>query len=131
MIRGTTAQFKFKIPYSLNQLEWVNVKFWQPNNPHEDLPITKYKTDCTEISDGEVCVCLTATQTAMFSDKYKAIVQLRAQPILTIGGPVFGCRQRLITVYPMLDDIIEEDTPTENPVVTEEGWVILDGQNVG
>lgn len=131
MIRGTTAQFKFKIPYELNQLEWVRVKFWQPNNPNELLPITKTKSECTELSAGEVCVCLTSEQTARFSDKYKAIVQLRAQPLAELGGPVFACRQRLITVYPMLDDMIEEDIATDSTVVTEEGWVILDGQSVG
>ena len=32
MIRGTTAQFKFKLPYAKNELQWITMKFWQPGN---------------------------------------------------------------------------------------------------
>jgi hypothetical protein len=51
--------------------------------------------------------------------------------MIDLGGPVFGSKQHVITVYPMLDDIIDEDTAIESPNVTDEGWVILDGENVG
>ena len=126
MIRGTTAQFQFKLPYSMNELEWITIKFWQPENPHPLLPITKYKSNCEELDDGKISVSLLSTETARFSDKYKAIMQLRAQPA---GGEVFGCKKNLITVYPMLDDIIEEDSPVET-APTEEGWILFDGDPI-
>jgi hypothetical protein len=128
MIRGTTAQFKFKLPYSNGQLDWVTIKFWQPGNMDSRLPITKTKSNCsvTENSN-EICVSLTATETAIFSDKYKAKVQMRAQPF---AGAPFGSRQHLFTVYPMLDDIIDEDPTVEPEVPTQEGWIILDGETI-
>ena len=105
MIRGTTAQFKFKLPYTKEELEWATITFWQSSN-HSLLPITKKLEHCSAPNDSnELCVSLTAEETARFSDKYKAMVQLRAQPF---GGIVFGSKQQLITVYPMLDDIIED-----------------------
>ena len=124
MIRGTTAQFKFKLPYAKEELSWVTIKFWQPNNPSRLLPITKKLGDCV-VSDDATClyVSLTAEETARFLDKYKAKIQIRARH--AVSGTVFGIKPRLITVYPMEDDVIEEDPyiPSEN----EEGWTILDG----
>lgn len=129
MIRGTTAQFRFKLPYTKDELTWIRIKFWQPNNQHELLPITRTKDYCTTTNDpNEICVSLTAEETSRFSDKYKAKVQLRAQPI---GGTVFGSHEHLITVYPMLDEIIEEDPTITPPTPTEDGWIILDGDTVG
>ena len=128
MIRGTTAQFKFKLPYSKDELEWITIKFWQPGNPSEELPITKTMTMCSSTGNqNEVCVSLSANETAKFLDKYKARVQLRAQPVF--GAP-FGSKQQLITVYPMLDDIINEDTATDPVAPTEDGWIILDGETI-
>jgi hypothetical protein len=132
MIRGTTAQFKFKLPYTYGELEWVRIKFWQPGNPSTELPITKTKNMCGFVTDkeNEVCVSLSATETAKFSDKYKAKVQLRAQPIVGLGAP-FGSKEQLITVYPMHDDIIAEDPTVEPSIPTEEDWIVLDGEIIG
>ena len=124
MIRGTTAQFKFKLPYALSQLNNLTIKFWQPNNPSKSLPIYKYKANCEERVEGEIYVSLRPSDTALFSDKYKAKLQLRAQP--AIGAP-FGSKEQLITVYPMPDDIIIDDPTIDPEVPTEEGWIILDG----
>lgn len=124
MIRGTTAQFKFKLPYSLEELVWIRIKFWQPNNPHELLPVTKVKSNCEQTDvPNEICVSLSATETSYFSDKYKAVVQLRAQPL---DGSVFGSKQQMFSVYPMPDDIIDGDIPIE-PNNTVEDWAILNG----
>ena len=132
MIRGTTAQFKFKLPYTMDQLEWVRIKFWQPHNPHRLLPITRTKDDCSSVNGTDIYVSLTSEETARFSDKFKAMVQLRAQPLTDLGGPVFGSKQYVITVYPMLDEIIDEDkTLEESTNTTEDGWIILDGDSVG
>ena len=126
MIRGTTTPFKFKTKYSLSELEWITIKFWQDGNMDASLPITKHKQHCEE-RNGEIYVSLSATETAKFSDKYKAIAQLRAQPVF---GAVFGSKEQLITVYPMSNDIIEDDTPDEpsTPVVDE--WIYLNGGKI-
>lgn len=127
MIRGTTAAYKFKLPYAVEELEWATIKFWQPNNPSKLLPITKTKSNCgTSDNPNELCVSLTAEETTRFSDQYKAKVQLRAKH--SSSGSVFGCRTQTIAVYPMLDDIIEEDPLL--PDANEEGWIILDGETI-
>ena len=127
MVRGTTAQFKFKLPYKTEELLWATIKFWQPNNPSKLLPITRKLDDCaTTDNPMELCVSLTAEETSRFTDKYKAKVQLRAQH--SNSGTVFGDKTRLITVYPMRDDIIEEDPNLPN--ANEDGWIVLDGKTI-
>ena len=127
MIRGTTAQFKFKLPYAKDELSWATIKFWQPNNPNALLPITRTLEHCqTTDNSKELCVSLTAEETSRFVDKYKAKLQLRAQHLNS--GTVFGIKPQLFTVYPMSDDILEENPllPDETP----EGIVILDGDSI-
>ena len=127
MIRGTTAQFKFKLPYTKAELLWATIKFWQQDNLNPYLPITKKLEHCDSPDDStELCVSLTAEETIRFSEKRKAKVQIRAQHIQS--GTIFGSRPQLITVYPMNDEILEEDPmmPAEN----EEGWIILDGETI-
>lgn len=128
MIRGTTAQFKFKLPYQKSELQWATMKFWQPGNSgtlDAPLPITKRLANCSAPEDSyELCVSLNAEETMRFSDKLKARAQLRAQ---TIDGTTFASHQQLITVYPINDDILTDDPtlPAE-----EDGWIILDGEPV-
>jgi hypothetical protein len=86
----------------------------------------KYKTNCEEKVKNEIYVSLRPSETALFSDKYKAKLQLRAQPV--IGAP-FGSKEQLITVYPMPDDIIIDDPVIPEPP-TREDWFILDGDTV-
>lgn len=125
MIRGTTDVFKFKLPYPQEELAWAVIKFWQTNNPSELLPIVKNKNNCYMAENSnELYVSLTAEETARFSDKYAAKVQLRAQHSVT--GTVFGSRTKLVTVYPMPDDIIEEH-PTL-PGKNDEDFIIFDGK---
>ena len=127
MIKGTTAQFKFKIPYTKEELDWVTIKFWQPNNNHPYLPITKKLEHCDSPEGSkELRVSLTVDETMRFSEKYKAKVQLRGRH--SDSGTIFGSKPRLITVYPMRDDIVGDDP--ELPVVDPEGWVILDGKTI-
>jgi len=129
MIRGTTAQFKFKLPYAKTDIMLATIRFWQPNNPNGNLPIIRSLdqeklNDCFVSDDSkELCISLTSEETMRFSDKYKARVQLRAQHT---DGTTFGSRPQIITVYPMPDDIIEPTLPNAN----EEGWIILDGETV-
>lgn len=127
MIRGTNAQFKFKIPYPKDELVWATIKFWQPNNPNSLLPITRRLSDCSQTDNpNELCVSLIAEETARFSDKYKARVQIRAQHIKS--GTVFGSRPELFTVYPMQDYILDDDATM--PSINDDGWVILNGNEV-
>jgi hypothetical protein len=129
MIRGTTAQFKFKLPYPKSELAWATIKFWQPGNNgtlEAPLPITKRLEHCTAADDSDVlCISLTAEETSRFSDKFKAKTQLRAQ---ASDGTTFASRQQIITVYPINDDIIMDD-PTM-PGEDEEGWIVLDGETI-
>lgn len=125
MIRGTMAQFKFKLPYSYNELSNIKIKFWQPGNPSESLPIFKYKQNCVEVRRNEIYVSLRPSETALFSDKYKAKVQLLAQPY--VGTP-FGSQERLIPVYP--NDITMDDPIDDPNLPSDDKWIILDGSAI-
>lgn len=127
MIRGTTAQFKFKLPYAKSELLWVTIKFWQQDNPSPYLPITKKLENCDSPEGStELYVSLTPDETIRFSEQRKAQVQLRGQH--ASSGTTFGNRTQLISVYPMNDEILDED-PTM-PAENEDGWIILDGETI-
>ena len=124
MIRGTTAQFKFNLPCTYDELDLVTITFWQPENNSPYLPIKRVKSECSVAENDPKCLCvsLDPSDTLIFSDKLKARVQLRAQ----CDGTVFASRQHLITVYPINDETID----TELPKPDTEGWVILDGEKI-
>ena len=127
MIRGTTAQFKFKLPYKCSELSIVKVTFWQPNNngPSADrpLPIVKILSSFGSGDSQEVSVTLSEGETLRFMDKYKAYVQVRG---MTIEGATFGSKPQMVTVYPLYDDeILGEDIL---PTPDGDGWVVLDGE---
>lgn len=125
MIRGTTAQFRFKLPCTKGELEWATIKFWQNNNPSVLLPITKTLDHCGQPESSDyLYVALTAEETLRFSDRYKANVQLRARHALS--GTVFSMKPYLITVYPYEDqnDPPIPDTPADG------GFIILDGGEI-
>lgn len=128
MIRGTTAQFKFKLPYAKNELQWVTMKFWQPGNDgttEAPLPIIKRKTHCDSSDDSkELSVSLTCEETLRFTDKLKAKVQMRAQHT---SGLVFGSKEKIVTVYPLADDLTQD---TILPGESDDGWIVLDGQPI-
>lgn len=129
MIRGTTAQFKFKLPYNRSELLWATMKFWQPGNdgtPLAPLPITKKLEHCLETQEPyELCIKLTPEETLRFSDKLKARVQLRAR---TLDGATFASRETLISVYPINDDIVTDDPILPEPDYT--GLIIFDGMSI-
>lgn len=206
MIRGTTAPFKIKLPYTRGELEWITIKWWQDGNKgtvRAPLPITKRLAHCavsniytcklsSDIAANESCyftingvmygfvasqdigaesllkyntktksltvgdstilpevignkdnmtelmfvneannsnelyVSLTAEETMRFSDKHKAKMQLRA--MLASNGRVFGCKPRLITVYPINDELLEDDIVSGSGFDDE--WIVLDGKAV-
>ncbi len=142
MIRGTTAGFKFTLPYPLNKLARVSVTFWQNGYSGTDtapLPIIKEFTNFAESDDStQLTVTLTASETKRFTDKLKARVQLVARTRAIVSSETgeeiepsvrFASRINLITVHPINDDIIE-DNPEDAAPTDENGWVILDGQEI-
>lgn len=132
MIRGTTAQFNFKLPYKFSELETVQITFWQSNNsgPNQNrpLPIVKVLSQCQPTDDPkELRVTLTQEETLRFSDKYKAYTQLRAM------GPEsqsFASKATMITVYPIYGDDILNDIITPTPSAPD-GQIVLDGGIIG
>lgn len=134
MIRGTTAQFKFKIPYDFNSLSVVKITFWQKNynGPDETrpLPIIKVLSQCSQGSSSkELLVSLNKEETLRFTDTRKAYVQIIAE---VVGGISFGNSPETITVYPVHNDAILDDNiiPTPTPGEDDDGVTILDGSTI-
>ena len=126
MIRGTTAQFKFQLPYKYLEIKFAKVVFWQPGNngPSEDrpLPIVKGIGQCYKSGENELSVKLLPEETLRFTEKNKAYVQLTA----TMNDETrFASRQEQITVYPIYDDSIFGDVVIPSP--DDDGWIIIDG----
>lgn len=130
MVRGTTAQFQFKMPYNYSEVSMVKITFWQEGNdgPSESrpLPIIKTLTQCKPCDDSKkVAITLTEEETLRFSDESKAFVQLRGR---SKDGSTFASKQEVVTVYPVYDDNILDDGILPTPA--QDGWVILDGEIV-
>lgn len=130
MIRGTTAQFKFNLPYNFSDIRLAKITFWQSGNcgPATDrpLPIVKTLNQCSSSNiPNELCVTLTQEETLRFSDKTKAYVQLRAE---SIDGNAFASKQEQLTVYPVYDDSILDGIITPTP--SDNGYIILDGKPI-
>ena len=130
MIRGGNVEFRWNLPYNFDELDKVQICFWQDNynGPSSDrpLPILKVLSQCKEGSiPTELSVILGQEETLRFTDKRKARVQLRA--MTKTGIPIIS-QTRLFVVYPSYDDdVLDEEvwpTPDYN------GWVRFDGENV-
>lgn len=127
MIRGTTAQYKFKLPYPKDELLWVTIKFWQKNNTSSELSIIKELSQCSGADNStDLCVSLTEDETARFSDQIKASVQMRG---CNKAGTVFGSKPKILTVYPMSDDILDEGGIIPTPP-RDDGYVVVDGGEI-
>lgn len=137
MVRGTTAAFKFNLPYELQYIAEARVVFWQEGYKgtlSNSLPIRKtypgdsgFKVDPTS---KELVVVLTEADTRAFTDKLKARVQMKAVYVLpdeTKG--TFASRPQLFTVYP-IDDEIMDGVIGEDTTVAQGGYIILDGQEL-
>lgn len=131
MIRGTTAQFKFSLPYNYDQIEVVKIAFWQKgNNGTTDNPLPIYKTlsDCVSTNNPkELLVTLQPVETLRFSTKVKGRVQLSAR---TYEGIRFASKEQLITVYPIQDDSNIGDLVVPTPE-EDTDFIILDGKVIG
>ena len=136
MIRGTTAKFKFKVPYDIdfnNDNTYVKAVFWQPGNDgspeYGELPIIKCIKNETCIWDAnnqQIIVTLQPIETARFVDDRKAYTQLS---VTTASGFRFASDQQIITVYPIQDDSpLGDIIPTDSSLLT--GAVVLDGLEI-
>lgn len=130
MVRGTTAQFKFLLPYDCSELEVAKITFWQPgynDTNNSFLPIYKTLDNCIQTSNPkELVVTLSPIETLRFSERSKGRVQLSAT---TKEGIRFASKQELITVYPIQSDSDFGDAVLPTP--NEDDWVILDGKPIG
>jgi hypothetical protein len=118
-------------PYCLCTHYIVKIVFWQDENNgpslSRPLPIIKVLEQCSQCdSPKEISITLNQEETLRFVDDRKAYVQLRGS---TLEGVGFGSRKRAITVYPVYDDSILDDEILPTP--DYDGWVVLDGSNIG
>lgn len=130
MIRGTNAQFIFRLPYNFDQLESARITFWQPENDgpaaNRPLPIIKILQQCSQSSKAnELCVILNQEETLRFKDDRKAYVQLRAS---TLDGIPIASKQRMITVEPSYGDSILDGAIEPTPEF--DGYIYLDGKSI-
>lgn len=132
MIRGTNAEFRFKLPYDFAEIPTIKITFWQDNNdgPSSDrpLPLVKVREQCRGVQ-GQPNMCrviLNQEETLRFTEKRKAKVQLKG---LTSTGTPIASPQQLITVYPIYDDTVLDDDVIL-PTPTYDGFVVLDGQSI-
>ena len=130
MIRGTTAQFRYALPYNFDDLDEATVTFWQPGNGglafEGSLPIIKTTLNgVTHLPDNKyvVYVTLTREETLRFITERKAKTQLKGK---TKSGIDFASREKYITVYPIADGS-DTDDPT---LPSNNGFVLLDGGRV-
>ncbi len=125
MIRGTTEQFQFKIPYKYEEVEYVEITFLQEDvfgTADAPFPIKKYLNACDDTTGTNILrIVLHPNETMRFIDTKKAFVQLVGR---TFEGNVFSHRKHQITVYPVCSDHIFAPI---SPPVTDDGWLIIDG----
>ena len=130
MIRGTTACFRFKLPYVVEQIRSVTITFWQTNNTgtvDAPLPIVKTLMSCSFTNNPrEISVTLNPHETARFSSRFKGQVQFEGE---TIDGVKFGGKPTLFSVYP------NKNTSAEKPLEPESSgqygdFVVLDGGEI-
>lgn len=142
MIRGTTAPFKFEVPYDTSTISAIvatfNQKHWRGTDVAR-LPIEKWYTaswvaqedgsmKLTETrNDGfafsptnprEIQTNLTEEETLRFSDKEKAYMQIRVQFDIDGGTVTRASLPQKITVYPVLNDS-QIGPPTPSDVIED------------
>lgn len=132
MVRGTTAQFKFVLPYDYSELESARVVFWQPGNngtTDSPLPIYKLLSQCSPTNNPkELSVTYSPSETLRFSEKLKARIQLSAT---TKEETRFASKVKLVTVYPIYDGSTLPDDIVPPSDMDNSGWIIFDGETVG
>ena len=105
LIRGACEQFKFKIPYTFDQLVKIEITFKQKKHDGSILVFTKNIKDCAVMHAKSKIVYtkLTQEETLRFISEAKATVQWRA---VTKSGFAFSSPIKKLTVYPALSTTI-------------------------
>lgn len=153
MIRGTTAQFKFNMPYSCKDITTVVATFWQKHNTgiNNKLPIEKTYSNIDDepwnggfatpdmldddiiLGDSkELHVSLNPEETLRFSDKEKAYVQIQACYEIQMDDNTYkkatvASKVTKVTVYPVVNDEPIEIYP---PETTDDGIYIFDAGEI-
>ena len=132
MVRGTTAQFKFILPYNVSDISVIKIVFWQKEyggpDPSRPLPIVKVLEQCVQTNlPNEITVTLNKEETLRFSDDRKAYVQLQGK---TIDRVAFASKQTIVPVYPVYDDSVLDDDIDPTPTPDVDGIIYLDGGRV-
>jgi hypothetical protein len=129
MVRGTTAQFKFKLPYPISEIKEVTISFWQNNNAgtiSSPLPIVKTLESCAMSSNQyELSVTLNPHETSRFLSDRKGYVQITGE---TLEGVIFGNTPQMFSVYPNKN--IDEDNPDDGDLPEDGGLIILNGGSI-
>ena len=127
MIRGTSQEFRFKLPYAYNTVNELCAIFGQDNyqgpTQYRPLPIVKIKDQGRRVDAYHWSVTLNSEETLRFSNKRKAKVRLIGK---TKSGASFATKESLINVYG--DNSILDGDILLTP--TDQGLVILDGQPI-
>jgi len=108
MIRGTTAQFKFKLPKKFNEIHFIEVTFGQDGN--DNLPLVlRYNAQSginygiapedNNTNSNIIVVSLEPGQSKLFSDERKGWVQMEAY--CTSENLLVASHKELFYVYPM------------------------------
>jgi hypothetical protein len=131
MIRATTACFRFKLPYVVEQIRAVTITFWQTNNTgtvYAPLPIVKTLMSCSFTNNPrEICVTLNPHETERFSSRFKGQVQFEGE---TVDGVKFGSTPTLFIVYPNKNAPSEQPFTPESPADQYGDFVVLDGGEI-
>ena len=133
MIRGTTAPFKFKLPYEFSDDMLLAITFWQENynGPKftRPLPIVKVAEQCEPLEDAHwILVSLSPEETARFKTDRKAFVQFQGK--IKSTGVGFASHAKEIIVYAAYNESIwEEDIiPSLTPDISD--IIIFDGSDI-
>ena len=138
MIRGTTAPFKFIIPYPFDEVSKIVATFKQKHNKGigNPIPIMKMYDTSASRNDGfaaseqnptEVYITLNPEETLRFSDKEKGYIQIQVyyqgRDIAVSNVP------EKFTVYPVFNDTpIVDMEPTE---IVEDTYIFDSGEIAG
>ena len=140
MIRGTTAPFKFSVPYAWSDICAIEATFTQKKESGETLSIIKeYDTRWAEnINPGGftpdnnnpyiIYVILDPYETLQFSEKRKGQVQIK---VYCPGKGIVANKPSKFTVYPSNNDNILEGDPGEPMPENNDIWILDAGEISG
>ena len=140
MIRGTTAPFKFNVPYAWSEICAIEATFTQNKDDGTRLSIVKeYDTRWSENAntggftpDGNnpyvIYVALDPAETLLFSEKRKAEVQIK---VYCPGKGVIANKPTKFSVYPINNDSMFDGDPGEPAPGRDDIWILDAGEISG